>query len=138
MKFIKQERVLPEINDQSEREIKAVNDYIDRVKGTVVSVELIHAGQPRPYADSVYEALIFCHQPNSKTTNAPHVRTIDIEEAKAIARIFVHGFDDTPADWASPKLEFIRPEPNPCGLEEYASHERHSCWRVRITLAFTG
>lgn len=140
MKFIKQEKVLPEINAQSEREINAVNNYIDGLKGTVVSIQTIRSGQAGPYQDSFYEALIFCHQPNCNTTNAPLTRVIDIEQAKAIARIFVCNFDDVPKSWASPKLNFIRPEPNPCGLQEHRVHSEkglHSCWRVCITMEFT-
>ena len=140
MKFIRQEKVLPELNAKSETEINAVNDYIDKLKGTVISVQQIRAGQAGPYQDTVYEALIFCHQPNLLTTNAPGVRVINIEQAKAIARIFVCNFADVPENWASPKLEFIRPEKNPCGLEESENLTKqglHSCWRVKLTLAFT-
>jgi hypothetical protein len=141
MKFINQPNVLPEINAQSEKDINAVNAYIDGLKGTVISVQSIRAGQAAPYQDTVYESLIFCHQPNVMTTNSPSIRIIDIEQAKAIARIFVCNFDDTPKDWASPKLQFIRPEANPCGLKELDAHKDqglYSCWRVRVTLAFTG
>ena len=141
MQFVKQEKVLASINEQSEKEINAVNGYIDRIKGTVVSVEVIRAGQPGPYQDSVYEALIFCHQPNCKTTNAPLTRVINVEQAKAIARIFLCDFSDTPESWSSPKLQFIRPEKNPCGLEENTVHSEkglHACWRVRVTMEYTG
>ncbi len=140
MKFIKQDRVLPEINDQSEVEINAVNNYIDKVKGTIISVETIRSGQSGPYQDTVYEALIFCHQPNVMTTNSPLVRLIDIEQAKAIARIFVCNFEDEPKTWASPTLNFICPEPNPCGLREHEVHAEkglYPCWRVCVTMAYT-
>ncbi len=141
MKFMKQEQVLDSINEQSERDINAVNGYIDGIKGTVISVEVLRSGQAGPYQDSVYEALIFCHQPNCKTNNAPLPRVIDIEQAKSIARIFLHDFDDTPKDWASATLKFIRPEPNPCGLKEYKGYSEnglHSCWRVCVTMEYTG
>lgn len=141
MKFVDQKNVIQSVKDSSKRDIDAVNAYIDTLKGTVVSIQSISAGQQRSYGDSVYEALIFCHQPNCNTLNAPLTRVIDINAAKAIARIFVCNFDDEPKDWASPKLDFIRPEVNPCGLQDHSVHSNqglHSCWRVRVTMAYTG
>lgn len=137
MKFIANPHVRPEILERSEKEINAVNSYVDSLKGTVITIERIHSGQPTPYKDAIYESLIFCHQPNTLTTNSPIPRVINIDHAKAIARIFVHGFEDTPKDWASPILEFIRPEPNPCGLDLNERNGFHCCWRVRIRLAYT-
>ena len=141
MKFIPNQRISPEILERSEKDINAVNAYVDSLKGTIVTVQTIQSGQSRPYADHVYESLIFCHIPNGLLTAAPLPRVINIEQAKAIARIFVHSWEDTPANWASPVLEFIRPEANPCGLAEHDSHNSnglHACWRVRVRLSFTG
>ena len=140
MKLFTPSNISPDVLSKSKKDIDSVNKYMDSLKGTVVSIQSISAGQPRPYADSIYEALIFCHQPNSLTTNAPNLRVIDIEQAKAIARIFVHHWDDTPANWASANLGFIRTEPNPCGMEEWKVHTDkglHSCWRVQVILPFT-
>lgn len=140
MKLFTPSNISPDVLSKSEADIDSVNKYMDSIKGTVVSIQTISAGQPRPYADSVYEAVIFCHQPNSLTTNAPNTRVINIEQAKAIARIFVHHWDDTPENWASSRLSFIRPEPNPCGLEEWQGHSDiglHSCWRVQVVSPFT-
>lgn len=137
MKFNRPPHVLPEILSKSEEDINAVNGYVDSIKGTVVTIERIHSGQSGPYQDSIYESLIFCHQPNSLTTNAPTVRFIDIEQAKAIAKIFVHRFEEPPANWASPTLEFIRPEPNPCGMPVRERNGFHCCWRVRVRLAYS-
>lgn len=137
MKFIAHPHVRPEILERSEKEINAVNSYVDSLKGTVITIERIHSGQSAPYKDAIYESLIFCHQPNTLTTNSPIPRVINIDQAKAIARIFVHGFEDTPKDWASPTLEFIRPEPNPCGLDLTERNGFHCCWRVRVRSAYT-
>lgn len=141
MKLNTPTNICPNVLSKSEEDIDCVNKYMDSLKGTVVSIQSISAGQRGPYADSVYEAVIFCHQPNSLTTNAPLTRVINIEQAKAIAKIFVHDFDETPKNWSSPQLTSIRPEPNPCGLTESKEHSdkgRHSCWRVQIVLPFTG
>lgn len=137
MKFNPQPRVRPELLEKSEKDIGHVNAYVDGLKGTVVTIETIRTGQSAPYKDAIYESLIFCHQPNTLTTNAPIIRSINLDQAKAIAKIFVHSFEEPPADWASPTLEFIRPEPNPCGINEGERDGFHSCWRVRIRLAYT-
>lgn len=141
MKFVRQPKVSAKLNEESEKNINSVNEYMDRLKGTVISVNVIHSGQTGPYQDSLYEAVIFCHLPNSLTTNAPLVRTISEEQAKTIARIFLCDFSDNPEDWASPRLVYVRPEKNPCGLEENSDYFRmgyHSCWRVQIHRAYTG
>lgn len=136
--------VYPHLMEQSRKEIEATNAFVSELKGTCVAIRTIQHGQPRPYADHAYEAMIVCFQPNSKTTNAPHSRVIDIEEAKTLARLFVHPFIEKTSDgekWASPQLQFIRPEPNPCGLDDGEYHKkqgRSSCWHVLITSAYTG
>lgn len=143
-KLIELPNVNPELLEKSRQQIEATNKFVSELKGTCVAIQTIRHGQPRPYADHTYEALIVCIQPNSKTTNAPHPRVIDIEEAKTLARLFVHPFIEKTNDgekWAHPQLQFIRPEPNPCGLDDGEYHRnqgRSSCWRVLITAAYTG
>lgn len=144
--FKLQERanVYPAIMEQSRKEIDATNEFMSELKGTCVAVKTIRSGQQGPYADHVYESLIVCFQPNSKTTNAPLPRVIDIDEAKMLAKLFVHSFiekSNDPNDWATPQLQFIRPEANPCGLvdgEYFTKQGRSSCWRVCIKAAYTG
>ncbi len=139
MKYQHQEKVLPQLADKSKRDIDAVNAYIDSMRGVVISIERIRSGQPRPYADSVRESLIFLHQPNSFTTNAPMVRSITEEEARVLAKIFVGSWVEDRKHGLESRLDFIRPEKNPCGLEEYSNAGgegkpiRSSCWRVQIT-----
>ena len=139
MKFIDNPKVLPEIKEKAKRQIDALNEWIDALSGTMVCVKTIAAGQSRPYGPTVYESVIYCFQPNCTTVGAPLPRVIDEAQAKAIARIFVHSFDDEPKDWAAAKLQYIRPEADPC-LEPYkalAEQGMHSCWRVRITMEYT-
>lgn len=135
--------VYPQLMEHSRKEIEATNTFVSNLKGTCVAIHTIRHGQPRPYADHAYEALIVCIQPNSKTTNAPLPRVIDIDAAKTLARLFVHPFIEKTSDekWASPQLQFIRPEPNPCGLDDGEYHKKNgmsSCWHVLITSAYTG
>ena len=146
MKFAESSRkvVLPAIVERAERDIEAVNKWQDDLKGVSVGIQMIHAGQSGSYADHVYSARIFCYQPNSGLTNGPMLRTITEKQAKDIARIFVHHFDDDPKNWASPTLVACRPEANPCGMEEpkpsiyYNDEIRSACWYVQINIAYTG
>ena len=134
MKYSHQPIVLPELAAESKRDIEAVNEYIDRLKGVVISVEHIRSGQQRAYGDSVYESLISCHIPNSLTTNAPNVRTITRAQAEQLARIFVRDWEDNPK-FLEARLVSLTPEPNPWGLKEYSTQlpeERSACWRVIV------
>lgn len=135
MKYAHQDVVKPEIAERSQKDIAAVNAYVDGLKGCVITIETIRHGQPRPYADSFYESRIFCHQPNVMTTNAPLLRTITRKQAELIARIFVSDWTDNP-QFLDTRLEFLKAEPNPCGLEEskykHDTEERSSCWRVCV------
>jgi len=136
--------VHPDLLEKSRKAIDATNKFLGELKGTCVAIKTIQHGQPRPYADHAYEALIVCFQPNSMTTNEPHPRVIDIDEAKMLAKLFVHPFTEKTNDgekWSHPQLQFIRPEANPCGLDDGDYHKkegRSSCWRVFITAAYTG
>ena len=138
MQYKHQKEVLPRVQEKSKKEIDAVNRYIDSLKGTIVSIEIIRRGQSRPYTDSIDEALIFCHQPNVLTTNAPFVRTITREQAKVLARIFVGSWEETPKYAFESRLELLKPTPNPCDLDEQnkssfnENEDRASCWRVVI------
>lgn len=140
MKFIDQPNVLPEVKEKAKRQIDTVNAWLDALSGTMICVKTIAAGQSRPYGPTVYESVIYCFQPNVNTVGAPLPRVIDESQAKAIARIFVHAFDDEPKNWASARLEFIRPEADPCldVPKGHAERGLHSCWRARITMEYTG
>lgn len=135
LKYTHRTEVRHDIAEESKKNIAAVNDYIDNLRGVVISVQTIRAGQPRAYADSIYEALIFCHRPNVFTTGAPAMAFITEEEAKSLAKIFVHRFEDTPK-FLEPRLVSIKPEKNPCGLDESSTlfnwEGRAPCWRVVI------
>lgn len=140
MKYLHQPKVLESIAEKSKSDIVAVNNYVDNLKGTVITIETIRHGQAGAYQDSFYEAKIFCHSPNVYTTNGPLIRTINEQQAKTLARIFVSDWSDEPKFLAS-RLSFIRPLPNPCGLAEYSAEIgsesvsgeiRSSCWHVLV------
>lgn len=136
MTFINRPEVLPHLLERSKRDIDAVNEYMDKLKGTVISCEWIRSGQAGPYQDSVTEIRIFGHQPNSLTTNAPMVRTFTRADILILARLFLGDFKEKP-EFLSTHLEYLEPEGNPCGLEQYTNNHptllpRHSCWRIRV------
>ena len=140
MKYQHQEKVLPALAERSHKDIDAVNSYMDSLRGTVITIERIRSGQPRPYADSVGEYRIALHQPNVLTTNSPMIRLIDEESAKAIARVIVLDFPktDNPKDWWSTKLDYFRAEKNPWGLDEGSKEDGASaCWHFQMTTPYT-
>lgn len=129
--------VLPGLAAKAQEDIEKVNKYIDGLRGTIISIERIRSGQAKPYADSVDEALIFCHQPNVFSNNAPGMRTITRKQAETLARTFVSNWKDEPV-FLDSRLECLEPAPNPCGVVEtkYQSRAdeevRSSCWRVVV------
>lgn len=135
VKYIHRMDVRPDIAEKSRKNIDSVNAYIDKLRGTIVSIERIRSGQPRPYADSVDEAIIFCHRPNLFATNGPGICGITRKEAETLARIFVTNWSDEPK-FLDSRLELLAPTPNPCGLDEYKSDfdkETRACaWRVIV------
>ena len=132
MKYKFNSKVNPEVAVKSEKDIDSINTYMDNLRGTVITIKTIRHGQARAYADSIYEAIIYCYQPNVLTTNAPLPRYITKEEAKVLARLFVHDWSDTPK-FGEPSLGFLGPEQDPCGLAVSMPLDKSSCWRVIVT-----
>lgn len=135
MKYVQQAAVLPGIAEKSKRNIEDVNEYVDNLHGAVITIKRIRSGQPRPYADSVAEVVIFCFQPNVLTTNAPLIWTITRPIAEQLVRAFVGAWSESPKFLES-RLNFLTPIRNPCGLDEPKSsdgEERSSAWHVQIT-----
>ena len=139
MKYLHQEKVLPAVAEESKREIEAVNAYVDGLKGTVITIQTIRHGQPRPYADSYYEALIACHNPNVMTTNSPGFRTLTKEDALALARIFVHEYTEDGGQYGmGARLVSCTPQPSPFGVMKFKPQEdRAYAWRVLITQPYS-
>lgn len=137
MKYRDVKEVLPSIKEKSKKDIDAVNEYVDNLKGTLVCVEIISHTQ-RPYADTVIHGRISCYQPNLYTTNAPSVRVINEAEAKQIAKMFISSFTDTETpEWHQTRLSSIRPVVDPAGVDEnlpklYGDQMRSASWDVVI------
>jgi hypothetical protein len=134
----------PEVNEtiaeRSKANIEAVNKWFDEMRGTMIGVKVLSSGQPRPYADSVTDAIIYCVQPNVLTTNAPVSRVISRDVAKELARIFLCASattlkESSEAGAYETRIDRLTPQPDACGLEEHAAHTAKglsSCWRVVI------
>jgi len=96
---------------------------------TVIDVEHLEFGQSRPYADTVYRSVIKAKKHGCRRGIwIPCLLTED--EAKQLARMFVHPFIDNP-QWFEPTLKQLTPgNPNKNG--------KSAEWFVKITLEYTG
>ena len=74
----------------------------------IIEIEIIQSGQPRPYADHIYEAFFQIRSEGFLTNGACFYFIINEEFAKDITRLFVHDFKDNP-DWYQPKLIKLEP-----------------------------
>jgi hypothetical protein len=74
---------------------------------TVIEIEFLEAGQPRPYADSRYRARIRGTRHGVYTNDKVLDLAISEEEARALVRFFVHNYKDEP-DWHEPRLTCIK------------------------------
>ena len=75
---------------------------------TIITIEHLKAGQPGPYADSVYEAKITAERHGVFTDDRVIPHYLTEVEAKKLTRMFVHGFVDDP-EWHQPRLGRLVP-----------------------------
>jgi hypothetical protein len=75
----------------------------------IIEIESLQSGQPRPYADSFYEANISIFNVGTLTDGSGFYQSLSKELVLKIAKILVHNFEEVPENWASPKL--VRCEP---------------------------
>jgi len=94
-----------------------------------IEVEWIQAGQPRAYADSVYEAKISFMQKNAIRQGEVTKRYVTEDEAKKIAQMFVRPFHEgSDRAWHHAKLAV-------CAMldaKKAMGAEKASQWRVKI------
>lgn len=89
-----------------------------------IDIQTIQAGQPRAYADSIYEATIdFNFTDNDKLQWDPPREIVE-----QIARMFVHDWveinDDGTIGWWQPTLDFLR-------------KTSEGQWHIKVTLPYT-
>ncbi|MFA5419616.1 MAG: hypothetical protein WC341_14290 [Bacteroidales bacterium] len=74
---------------------------------TLIEIKTIRAGQPRPYADSAYEAeIIFKNWWESTTGEREGSYDPDEETVKKVASLLFRRFVEKP-EWHDPRLERI-------------------------------
>lgn len=89
-----------------------------------ITVETIHRGQPRPYADHYFEAII--------TYDRQFLEAVPRAHSKALVEPWEDA--DKASSWATGRLVSIEPiggETKPYGVVA-------NSWRVKITRAYTG
>ena len=128
------QRKAPEVREDIQRAhaqtLAEAWNFLRGLRGTVVAVKTLRAGQPRAYADSEWESLIFTYLPNVYTTGGLVPRWITAVEAEALARKFVHEFSDSPGPF---QARLVRLEPAPfLSREAEAPSGTAYCWRVVI------
>ena len=89
-----------------------------------ITVQTIHRGQPRPYADHYFESVITYDRPFAESVPRAH------------SKVLVEPWEEEgKGNWASGRLlsiEAIAPEQRPAG-----SMIVSKSWRVKITRAYT-
>ena len=68
----------------------------------IIEIEVIRAGQPRPYADSFFESILTFKAEDENAKWTPDEKTV-----REIAKILVHNFEDKP-NWHDPELKEIQ------------------------------
>jgi len=72
---------------------------------TTVTIEILEAGQPHPFADTRYRARIKVERSNFRGKIIPKSLTED--QVKQLTRMFVRNFKDKP-EWHERRLQSIR------------------------------
>lgn len=100
---------------------------------TIITIEHLKAGQPRPYADSSHEARITAERHGVYTNDRVIPCYLDEMAAKKLARMFVHGFVDNP-EWHQSRLKYLLPV-----MPKVISGKPQSgVWKVSITQPYLG
>lgn len=116
---------------------------------TLIVVDSLQSGQPRPYADSEYISEITFKREDGRVkewldkNNLPHIVPcyVDEEKALAVARIFCPYVEksDPKANWASRFLiSFEMLDPTPPAKETFRVNTGFSDrWKIHVRSAFT-
>lgn len=96
-----------------------------------ITVESVRVGQPRPYADGIYESLMLFeggHPSTEADFDLSFACRYQEAEVKKLAKVLVHNFVDEPTHALEPHLQSIKME---------AEGEAWQLWRVIIISPFT-
>lgn len=106
----------------------------------IIEIETLKAGQPRPYADSVYEATISVRVEGMLLNRVVFYRNLDERIVKGITRLFVGNFVDEP-NMFDARLEVCKPIGPSEEMKEIAKNpnwlpKENSRWLVKIIVPF--
>lgn len=99
---------------------------------TRVTVEVIHAGQPRPYADYYYEYLLTFEGGCNSTISgydSPFGWKKTETKVRDVARAMCRPFKDEPENWASTICQLVT---------MVKETEFYQTWKIVLTEAYTG
>ena len=100
---------------------------------TVITIEHLRGGQPRPYADSVYEAKITAERHGVFTNGRVIPYYLTEAEVKKLTRMFVHGFSDNP-EWDQSRLKYLLP----VKPKVISGKPQSGAWKVSIVQPYLG
>lgn len=134
------EEHLTESNSLSRKraqEAAEVDRYLASARGKFIVIKTLSSGQPRAYADSIYEAEIFAFQ-EDKGGKQPLL--LDRETAKALARRFVQNWtlDKTEGEIGhglETQLRVLETIKGPLG-EDYRNDDRGCLWHVKVVTPY--
>jgi len=117
----------------------------------LLEINHLRGGQPRPYADAVYEAEITCFVAESLLDGEGELASgcyleLSEEVVRDLCRLFVRPFEDPPGDVFAPRLEVCEPvgptsamvaHPRLCRPADPKYRDvwlpkKQSRWRVRV------
>lgn len=107
----------------------------------VIEIDRVHAWQPRPYADSRYEAYLTCRVEGELMQGAMFYRRLKESEVQTLTRLFVHEYSAEPAHPFAARLETCKPI-GPTAAMEQLAHPKwkpdwDSRWHVVVIVPFT-
>lgn len=106
----------------------------------ILEVETVRAGQPWPYADSVWEAYISCRVEGLLKDGAALYLELDEAKIRTITKLFVREFPDEPPHVFAPRLTVCEPVGPTEKMKEIAHKkwepEGKSRWHVIVVQLF--
>ena len=108
----------------------------------LIEIDTLQSGQPRPYADSVYEATISIYNIGTLMNNHGFYQTLNRKLVIELTKLFVHPFYETSTCWADSKLACCEPIGATKEMIEKCSHpmwqpKKESRWLVKVIAPFT-
>lgn len=107
----------------------------------ILEIDLVHAGQPRRYADAYYEAYITCRDEGTLMDGAIFYLELSKEDVKILTQQWVRNFTKTPEHPFAPTLtvcKAVGPTPEMIQIaHEKWKPKKHSRWHVIVVEPYT-